>query len=49
MASEQIIVNQAITKAVAEVTKAAIQAIAAATIERPQGMIGPRIGGPAMK
>ena len=49
MASEQIIVNKAIPKAVAEVTKAPIQAIAMATIERPQGMTGPRIGEPTMK
>ena len=49
MASEQIIVNEAIAKAVAEVTKAVIQAIAVATIEKPQGMTGPRISGPTMK
>ena len=49
MASEHIIVNEAIAKAVAEATKVAIQAIAAATIERPQGTTGPRIGGPTMK
>ena len=49
MASKQIIVNEAIAKAVAEMTKAAIQAISLVTIERPQGMTGPRIGGPIMK
>ena len=48
MASEHIKVNEAIAKAVAETTKAAIQAIAVATIEKPQGLIGPRIGGPTM-
>ena len=49
MASEQIIVNEATEKAVAEATKVAIQGIAAATIERTQGTTGPRIGGSTMK
>ena len=47
MASEQAIANKAIAKAVTEVTKAAIQAMA--TAERPQSMMGPKIGSPAMK
>ena len=44
-----MITNEAIAKAVAEVTKAAIQAMAAATVERQQSMTGPKIGRPAMK
>ena len=38
-----------IGKAVAEATTAAIQAMTAATAERPQSVAGPKIGGPAMK
>ena len=49
MASEQAIANKAIAIAAAEVMKAAIQAMAAATAERPQSVAGPKIGGPAMK
>ena len=49
MAIEQVIANEAIVKAMAEATKAAIQAMAAAVAERPQSMTGPKIGGPAMK
>ena len=49
MASEQATVSEAITKAVAEVSKAAIQAMAAATAERPQSVAGPKIGGPTME
>ena len=49
MASEQAIANKAIAKAVAEVPKAAIQAMVAATAERPQSMVGPKIGRPALK
>ena len=48
MASEQNIMNETIVKAVAEAMRVAIQAIAAATAERLQGMAGPKIGGPAM-
>ena len=44
-----MIANEAIAKAVAEATRAAIQAMAAAMAERPQSMAGPKIGGPAMK
>ena len=40
---------EAIAKAVAEVTRTAIQAMAAATVERPQSMVGPKISIPAMK
>ena len=36
MASEQATVNEAIAKAVAEATRVAIQAMAAAATERPQ-------------
>ena len=49
MASEQAIANKAIAKAVVEVVKAAIQPMAAATAERPQSAVGPKIGRPAMK
>ena len=49
MASEQVIANEAIAKAVAEVTRAAIQAMAAAAAERPQSIAGLKIGGPVMK
>ena len=49
MVSEQIIMNETIAKAVAEATRAAIQAMAATTAERPQGAAGPKICGPAMK
>ena len=49
MASEQTIATEAIAKAVAEVTRAAIQAMAAAMAERPQSVAGPKIGRPAMK
>ena len=49
MASEQIIVSEAITKAVEEATRVAIQAMAEATAARPQSMAGLKIGRPAMK
>ena len=49
MANEQVIANEAITKAVAEVTTAAIQAMAAAMAERPQSVAGPKIARPTMK
>ena len=49
MASEQAMANEVIGRAVAEVTRAAIQAMAAAMAERPQSMAGPKIGRPAMK
>ena len=49
MDSEQAIANKMIAKAVAKVTRAAIQAMAAVTAKRPQSMAGPKIGGPAMK
>ena len=49
MAREQAIANEAGAKTVAEVSKAAIQTMGAATVERPQSMAEPKIGGPAMK
>ena len=49
MASEQAIANEAIAKAVAKVTSAAIQPTAAAMAERQQSTVGPKIGRPAMK
>ena len=48
MASEQVIVREAIAKAVAEATRV-IQAVAVATTERPQSVARPKIGRPAMK
>ena len=49
MASEQVLVSEAKAKAVAEATRAAIQAMATAATERPQSAAGPTIGRPAMK
>ena len=49
MVRDQAIANKLIAKAVAEVTRAAIQAMAATMVERPQCMTGPKPGGPAMK
>ena len=49
MASEKVIESEEIIKAVAEVTRVAIQAMALAAAERPQSVAGPKIGGPAMK
>ena len=49
MASEQAIANEAIAKAVAEASRAAIQAMAAATTESPQSAVGPKIDGLVMK
>ena len=49
MASKQIIASKVIAKAVAEATRAAIQAMTVATVERPQSMAGPKIGRPVMK
>ena len=49
MASEQVTMNETVAKAVAEAMRVAIQAMAAATKERPQSVARPKIGGPAMK
>ena len=49
MANEQAIASDVIVKAVVETTRAEIQAIAAATAERPWSMVGFKIGRPAMK
>ena len=49
MTSEQAIVNEVIAKAVAEVTTVTIQAMAAATTERPLSAPGLKIGGPSVK
>ena len=49
MVSEQEIANEVIAKAVVEVTRAAIQAMAAAVAERPQSVAGPKKVGPGMK
>ena len=48
MASEQVIANEAIAKAVAEATTAAIQAMVAAAAERPQSVAGPKLGRPLL-
>ena len=48
MASEQTITNEAIAQAVAEATRAALQAMALARAERTQNA-GPRLGRPLMK
>ena len=49
MASKQVIANEAIAKTVAELTRAVIQAMAAAMAERAQNVAGPKISRPAMK
>ena len=49
MPSEQAIANNTIAKAVAQATRAAIQAMAAALAERPQRTAGSKIGQTAMK
>ena len=49
MASEQVIANEAIAKAVAEATTATIKVMAAAVAERPQSVAGDKISGPTMK
>ena len=41
--------NETIAEAVAKATRVAIQAMAAATAERPQSLAGPKIGGPGTK
>ena len=48
MASEQTNTNEAVVQAVAEATRAAIQAMAVAGAERTQNA-GPRLGRPMMK
>ena len=48
MASEQANTNEAIPKIVEEATRVTIQAIAAATTERPKN-VGTKIGRPATK
>ena len=49
MANEQTIANEVIAKAVLEVTRAAIQAMATTTAERHQSIAGPKTDGPPMK
>ena len=49
MASEQVLVSKAISKAVTEVTRTAMQTMATATAERPQCLAGLKIGRPTMK
>ena len=48
MASEQVM-NEVITRAVAEATRVAIQTMAEAWAERTYDISEPKIGGPAMK
>ena len=49
MACEQAVANETIAKAVAEVTKMAIQPVETVAAERQQSAAGPKIGRPAMK
>ena len=49
MASEQVIVSEAIVEAVVEATRVAIQVMEAATADRLKSTAGPKIGGPAMR
>ena len=49
MVSEQVIVSEAIAKAVVEATRAATQGMAVAAAEAPQSTAGPKIGRPAMR
>ena len=49
MASKEITMSETIAKAVAKATRVAIQAMAAAAVKRPQTMVGPKIGKPAIK
>ena len=48
MASEQMM-SEAITRAVAEATRVALQTVAEVQAERTQNTAGPKLGGPAMK
>ena len=48
MVSEQVM-NEAIAKAVAEAARAVIHAVAAAMVEKPPIITGPKLGGPTMK
>ena len=45
--AEQSSVNEAITKAMAEATRAAIQPLAKTQVQRMPNTAGPKIGGPA--
>ena len=47
MASEKVM-NEVITRAVAEATRVAIQTMAEAQVERMHNISGPKIGSPAM-
>ena len=49
MARKQSTMNETIAKGVAEATRVALQAMAAAAVDRPQTTAGPKIGGPTMK
>ena len=46
---KEAFINEEIAKTVAEATRVAMQGMAAATTERPQNMVGPKIGRPVMK
>ena len=48
MASEQVM-NEVITRAVAEATRVAVQTMAEAQVERMHDISGPKISGPTMK
>ena len=44
-----VVMNEAIAKAVAEVTRVLIQAFAEMHSQRPEGQWGPKLGGPALR
>ena len=46
---DQVAMNKVITKAMAEATRVAIQAIAEVQSQRLEGQRGPKLGGPALK
>ena len=45
----QVVMNEAIAKAMVEVTRVNIQAFAEAQSQRPEGQWGPELGGPALR
>ena len=47
--AEQSVVNEAITKAMAEATRVAIQALAETQVQRMPNTAGPKIGSPALR
>ena len=47
--TDQSIMNEAITKAVAEATRVAIQAMAETQAQRMPNTSGPKVGGPTLR